>query len=333
MPAQTHCPQSPQNAVIALDLGGTKLAAGVFSASAKPCWRRVLPLCDRRGAAVGRLIVGEVRRLQCAARQRRWRVRAVGISVPGIAHAANGRVWAPNIHGWTDYPLRDEITAAVNDPSVRVVVDSDRAASILGEAWQGAARGCHNAVFLAVGTGIGAGILVEGRVVRGANDIAGAIGWWALSQPFHPAYEACGDFEYHASGNGLAQRAAALVARMPDYRGRLRRKRELTARDVFTAYDAGDSVAERVIHDAVEYWGRASANLVSLLNPERIIFGGGVFGPATRFLKDIKREAGQWAQPISVRRVKFLTSELGPTAALYGAGRLALQNIDLAGLP
>jgi glucokinase len=83
----------------------------------------------------------------------------------------------------------------------------------------------------------------------------------------------------------------------------------------------------------VEYWGRASANLVSLLNPERIIFGGGVFGPATRLLKDIKREAGQWAQPISVRRVKFLTSELGPTAALYGAGRLALQSIDLAGLP
>ena len=77
-----------------------------------------------------------------------------------------GRVWAPNIPGWDDYPLKAEIQAAISDPSVKVVVDSDRAASILGEAWQGAARGCRNAIFLAVGTGIGAGILVDGRVLR-----------------------------------------------------------------------------------------------------------------------------------------------------------------------
>lgn len=282
---------------------------------------------------MGRLIANEVRRLQRVAHQHRLQVRAVGVSVPGIARAVSGRVWAPNIPGWADYPLREEIADAVSDPALTVLVDSDRAASILGELWQGAARGCQNAVFVAVGTGIGVGIVMDGRLLHGAHGIAGAIGWWALSRPFQTAYQACGDFEYHASGAGLAKRAAELVGQVTGYRGLLRCKRNLTARDVFAAYETGDSVAERVILEAVDYWGRASANLVSLLNPERIIFGGGVFGPATRFLKDIEGEARQWAQPIAVRRVKFLASELGAEAALYGAGRLALQSLEGAPQP
>ena len=94
-------------------------------------------------------------------------IKAVAVAVPGIAHPRTGRVWAPNLQGWDDYPLRDEVRDAFSDPGVKFVVESDRAAYILGEAWQGAARGCRDAIFLAVGTGIGAGILTDGRVLRG----------------------------------------------------------------------------------------------------------------------------------------------------------------------
>jgi glucokinase len=148
-----------------------------------------------------------------------------------------------------------------------------------------------------------------------------------LSRPFHPAYVSCGDFEYHASGAGFAKVAASLVSQMPDYRGPLKRRRELTAQAVFAAHAAGDAVATHVLHNAVEYWGAACANLVSLFSPEKIIFGGGVFGPATQFLKDIKAEARKWAQPVAMRQVRFEASKLGGDAGLYGAGYLAWRAV------
>ena len=82
-----------------------------------------------------------------------------------------------------DYPLRREILSAVRRKCMRVAIDSDRACYILGETWRGVAKGCRNAIFLAVGTGIGAGILIDGQVLRGAHDIAGAIGWASLLRP------------------------------------------------------------------------------------------------------------------------------------------------------
>ena len=262
----------------------------------------------------------ELRRLRRTAASQGLLVEAIGAAVPGIARAESGRVWAPNIPGWEDYPLRTELEAAAGGPAVPVVIDSDRAACILGEAWRGAASGCRNAIFLAVGTGIGAGILADGRMLRGAHDSAGAIGWLALSRPFQAEYVACGDFEYHASGVGLARVAARLLSQTAGYRGPLNRRRALTARDVFAAYEAGDILAARVMREAIEYWGAACANLVSLFNPEKIIVGGGVFGPAARFLDAIEAEARRWAQPVAISRVDFEASKLGGDAGLYGAG-------------
>ena len=118
---------------------------------------------------------------------------------------------------WDDYPLRDELQRALGSPTA-VVIDSDRAAYILGETWQGAARGARDAIFLAVGTGIGAGILVDGRVLRGHADIAGAIGWMALDRPYRERYAGCGCFEGHAFGTGARcgdARAVGGYARLP----------------------------------------------------------------------------------------------------------------------
>ena len=100
----------------------------------------------------------------------------------------------------------------------------------------------------------------------------------------------------------------------------------ITAKDVFDAYNKNDELAVTVIHNAIEYWGMATANLVSLFNPEKIIFGGGVFGPALQFLDAIYDEARKWAQPISIGQVQLLGSALGSEAGLYGAGYLALKD-------
>jgi glucokinase len=100
---------------------------------------------------------------------------------------------------------------------------------------------------------------------------------------------------------------------------------DLSTARLFEAYDRGDAVARRVLEEAIQFWGMATANLVSLFNPEAIIFGGGVFGPATRFLDRVAAEAKRWAQPIAMTQVRVVPSALGGDAGLLGAARLAFR--------
>jgi glucokinase len=304
--------------VAGIDLGGTKLAVAAFSDDGEILHRESVPLAGRAGGAVGGLVAEQIRKLfeghGCT---------AAGVCVPGLYRAARGTVWAPNIPGWDDYPLLEELTASVSGEA-RVTIDSDRAAYILGETWKGAARGSRDAIFMAVGTGIGAGILCDGRVLRGHGDVAGAIGWLALDRPFAPRFVQHGCYEDQASGPGLVRVARDLMASHPEYSGPLLTKEDLDAADIFNALADADSIAVRTIDNAVELWGMAAANLVSLFNPEMIVFGGGIFGPATQFLDRIRAEARRWAQPIAIEQVRFVASELGSDAGLYGAGRLAM---------
>ncbi|MBC8400479.1 MAG: ROK family protein [Candidatus Marinimicrobia bacterium] len=307
--------------LIGLDLGGTKLAGAIFETDGSIRTRRVKSLDGRTGKAVGALITGLLKELI----EQDESVNAIGISVPGIYYARSGRVWAPNIPGWEDYPLLDELSSFIKNASIAVTVDSDRACYILGEAWRGAARGCSHAIYVAVGTGIGAGIMIDGKILRGSSDIAGATGWMALKTPFLPEYVACGCFEYHASGTGIAEVARKKLQEKTEYDGVLRQKDQftLTAKDIFAAYDTGDIIAREVLEESIRLWGMATVNYVSLFNPEKIIFGGGVFGPAAQFIDRIRTEAQKWAQPISIGQVSIEITRLGGDAGLIGAGRLA----------
>ena len=213
--------------------------------------------------------------------------------MPGLYRADRGTVWAPNIPrlGRLSPARRAAVIARLKCASS--AIDSDRAAYILGETWLGAARGARDAIFLAIGTGIGAGILSGGKVLRGHGDVAGAIGWLALDRPFAARYVQHGCFEDQASGPGLVRVALDLIRADTAYDGLLGKKNpdDLDAADVFAAHDHGDSIAVKVIDNAIELWGMAAANLVSLFNPEIIVFGGGVFGPAAKFLGRIRAEA------------------------------------------
>jgi glucokinase len=303
-----------------IDLGGTKLAVGAFSGEGDMLHMELIPLAGRSGAAVGELIAGQIEKLSA-----HHGCSATGVCVPGLYRAQAGTVWAPNIPGWDDYPLRDELNAAAG-ASHPVTIDSDRAACILGETWRGSARGASDAIFLAVGTGIGAGILSGGRIIRGHGDVAGAIGWLALDRPFASRFVQHGCFEDQASGPGLVRVARDMMAEHSGYSGALLHTEDLAASDIFNAFDENDVIAVKVIENAIELWGMAAANLVSLFNPEMIVFGGGIFGPAAKFLDRIRSEAKRWAQPIAIEQVRFVASTLGAEAAVYGAGRLAMMS-------
>ncbi len=213
--------------------------------------------------------------------------------------------------------------------NIPVTINNDRVCYLLGEIWQGNAKGCRDAIFLAVGTGIGAGILVNGEILRGRHDIAGSIGWMALNRKFDEKYINCGFFEYYASGEGIARLAREYSREDESYDGVLKKKQieKITSHDVFAALEISDYLATKVIQIAIEFWGMAVGNLVSLFNPEKIIMGGGIFGPAIKFIPGIKKEAEKWAQPISINQVDIVASGLEGDAGLYGAGYLALKNL------
>lgn len=312
-------------AVIGVDLGGTKIAAALFDRFGNIKAKEVKLLDGAKGEKVGQLVNEVI--LSIISRNSRHNVKAIGICVPGIVYSKKGTVWAPNIPGWGNYPLKKRIAAAIDNPGIKISIESDRTCYVLGEVWKGGAKGCDNVIYLAVGTGIGGGILIDGRVLHGHSDIVGATGWMALQNPYHEDYIPCGCFEHFASGNGIALQAQKALKCEKNYSGPLAGKPvdEVTSRDVFAAYEQGDLVARKVLDKAIEMWGMGAANLVSLFNPEKFIFGGGVFGPAAKFIPRIYNEACKWGQPISMKQVEFSASQVDGEAALYGAGYLAIR--------
>jgi len=314
-------------AVIALDVGGTKIASAIVLDDGSVKFSRKNLLAGSVGHEVGQLIVRNLKTQLEKAKYHRIDITAIGVCVPGSANPDTGRVWAPNIPQWENYPLREMIRSQIGRPELGIYIDDDRICYVYGEMWLGAAQGCRNVIEMAVGTGIGAGIIVDGRALHGKDNIIGATGWMALQSPYINGYDAVGCFEYYASGAGICNRAKDLVRQNKTYRGELRQKpiSRITTANVFAAYQQGDPIAQQVITKAVEMWGMASANLVSLLNPEKIIWAGGVFGPAKALIADIYNEATRWAQPLNIKSVEFVPSQLSGNAGLLGAAYLAMK--------
>jgi glucokinase len=306
----------------AVDVGGTKIASALFTRDGEISARHKIAIDRTGGDAAAAQVAGRVEALAAAAKQAGGRLAAVGICVPGIAYSASGKVWAPNIPGWDQYPLIEKIMSA----PVPIVLESDRSAYVAGEAWRGAATGATDAVFLSVGTGIGAGIISGGRLLHGREDIAGAVGWFGLDPRFKPEYAAMGCFEAEASGGSVARKARERLGQgrrssVLDLAGG--RPEDVTAETVAEAARGGDPLALEVIAEAALYLGMGIANIVSLLNPEVVVVGGGLFQAADLFLEPVRREVARWAQPLAGRAVRIEVSRLGEDAGLYGCGQLA----------
>lgn len=256
--------------VLAFDLGGTKLAAA---------------LIDKKGAIRDRVEApvdksDPIAQMLRIAAQKKF--DAIGVAVPGLVRR-DGTVWAPNLPGWDAVPLAKMLKKKLR---ADVIVESDRNAVVLGEAWRGAARGKKDVIALIVGTGIGAGILSGGDLVRGAHELSGCAGWMVVTDETNDQTTRCGSLEALAAGPALA--------RHKDF-GRIG-----------------------------ELLGLAIANLISLFDPEVIVLTGGVTNSADKFLDILVQNARRRAQPISAPQVEIVVSTLQSDASLLGVARLAL---------
>jgi glucokinase len=254
--------------VLAVDFGGTKTT---------------IALIDDRGAIRERVKMPAARTVAESVEQvartieQRGAPSAAGVIVPGIFSPATGRAWCPNLWGPDEVPLADLLHAECRMPTV---VDSDRSGYVLGESWLGVARGFRDVVFLAIGTGIGAGILSGGRLLAGAHGIAGAAGWFALTTDWNSAYAQGGCWESEAAGPAIARQFGVADAEV-----------------VVRAAREGDSRAQAVLTRTARFIGMGVANLISVLNPEMVVLGGGILqGAGDLLLDQVRAEAGRWAQ-------------------------------------
>ncbi len=293
------------NYAVAVDLGGTKLATAVVGETGQILGRKKSAV--RRGSAAdvaGQIAEGIAASVAESGIPLSYGLCA-GVIVPGIYYAATGHVWAPNLWGGEKVQLREALEKALTIP---VRLESDRAGYVLGEQWLGVAAGMSDVVFLAVGTGIGAGILSGGRLLRGAGDVAGAVGWFSLTPEHRDLYRQMGCWETEAAGPALARRIGAT-----------------SAESVVLAARAGDASAREAIDEAARWLGRGIANIVSLLNPELVVLGGGLMQAHDLFLHTIRSSVVLWAQPIAAHQARIEPTRLGEDAGLLGAARIALE--------
>lgn len=321
-------PEPEELIVGAIDIGGTKIASGLVSRSGPVRFRSRVLVRPEGGQAVLDQVISLYYQLEAEAGKLGRKLGAVGLCVPGLVNPATGLVWAPNIPGWKDFQLVRHLKKHVRCPLVAV---SDRTAYVLGETWKGAARNKKNVIYLAVGTGIGAGIMAEGIIIHGEADLAGAVGWLALNPEFEPGYETSGCFEWEASGGALARKALALLSAHPELwpsRPGQQPDPAVAVEVVCQAARKAQPQALKLVNEIQDYLAMGVANLVSTFNPEVVVLGGGLFQSPDLFFEPVKEKFKLWAQPLAAGRVKLVLSTLGQDAALYGCARSAWLEIQ-----
>jgi glucokinase len=295
--------------VFAADLGGTKLACAAVDHAGKIVERRS-ELVD---ASSARAPIAQIARL-AGELDRATRVkgfRAAGVAVPGLVRRS-GTVWAPNLPGWDRVPLAGRLRQRLRIP---VAVESDRNCAVLGEMWRGAAKGKQDAIALVVGTGIGAGIVAGGQIVRGAHELSGCAGWMVVGEETSDDCARTGYLEAFTAGPAIARAAQRSVLAAGGS--------EVTALTVAEAARRGDPTARQIFERAGTLLGLGVANLISLFDPEVIVLGGGMAGAADLFFDAMRSTAQKHAQPLAAKEVEIKLSELGGNANLLGAAKLA----------
>jgi glucokinase len=312
--------------IVGIDLGGTNIAAGVMPIDGtREIAMRMVPTRAEEGAEavvdrIGALIEDVIAQTQHETRAERGDFLGVGIGSPGPLDRARGVVIVtPNL-GWRDFPLRDEVSKRVNLPAT---LDNDANCATIGEWWCGAAKGGRNVVGMTIGTGIGGGLILDGKLYHGASDAAGEIGHTTIDSTGRRCK--CGNYgclEAYTSGPAIAERARevvegdddSLLAGMVD--GDLGR---ITAQTVFEASKRGDRVALEVVRDTAHFLGVGISNLINIFNPDTFVIAGGVTQAGDLLFDPLRAEVRRRAFKPSVEACRIVPGALPLSAGVVGA--------------
>lgn len=310
--------------VIVADLGGTHFRVGlgdvesgeIFSVERHP---------TEAGQEPDQILARIADRFRALAGAAGGAVAAAAIGVPGPVRATDGVVVrAPNLPGWDNVPVRRRLAELTG---LRVLVGNDANLAALGELRYGAGRGVRNLVYITVSTGVGGGIVADGRLLLGAHGFAAELG----HIPIEPGGPLCacggrGCLETLASGTAIAREAAEIARRKPGsglWTAAGVRPERLDAAAVEGLARQGDPEARRIFERVGRYLGLGLVAAIHALDPERVVIGGGVANAFDLFEPTLRAELGRRLMPAYREKVEVVRAELGDASGLYGALVLA----------
>jgi len=314
--------------VLAIDLGGTKIIAAIISNKGQVMAREYsLTLADEGLEAVINRIFSAMDRLLSQRSINSSQLDSISIAAPGPLDFDKGLLTSPpNLPGWHDIPLRDIVKEKYK---VNTFLINDANAAALGEHHFGAGRGVNNLILLTVGTGVGGGIIINGRLYSGTSGSAGEIGHMTID--VNGPRCNCGNIgclETLASGTAVAKEAIRRVRQeersslIEIVEGKIE---NITAEKVSIAAQGGDSLASEVILKAATYLGVGIANLVNIFNPEIIIIGGRMAKMGDLLLNPARQVVRERAFQLSAQAVQIVPARLGDDAGVLGAAVFAFQ--------
>ena len=296
--------------LVGIDIGGTKTAIVMSPHPPHVSWRKEFPTLPEDGPdhAIQRII--QLARQGLA--ELHSEASSIGVSCGGPLDLTTVVIQSPpNLPTWTEVPLKRILEAEFG---VSCRIENDANAGAVAEHRHGAGRGCRHMIFLTLGTGLGAGLILNGQIYRGANGMAGEIGHVRLTENGPQGFNKAGSVEGWASGGGMAQRAAEIVSaaiRAGEHTSLTKPVSLLTARDVGLALADGDAVAERIVRETGVRLGDALAILVDILNPERIVIGGLALRLGETLLAPARSRLAQEALPASGTACDVVSAALG----------------------
>lgn len=308
--------------VFSADLGGTHLRAGLIDENGRIVsqMKQPTPAGDKPDCVVNALVACAVE-LQAAAAKN---FDAASVMVPGTVNRQNTAVVeAPNLPSLDNFGLKAALERELRVP---VVLENDANAAAVGEMWLGAARDTRNLICITLGTGVGGGIILDGKLWRGAYGSAGELGHTSVDPINGPACK-CGSngcLEMFASATAIVRMVRESMNRFPDT---ILREQCLTAEKIYAAAKSGDELALMAFRNVGDYLGVSLANLINMLGPDVIVIGGGVANGWDLFEAPMRKQINKRAFPSVASSVKIRVAECGDNAGLLGAARLALDDL------
>lgn len=309
---------------IGVDVGGTNIKIALIDFEGKIIYSNTVPTRAEMGFEAGVANIKQaIKDLMQETNQDSKTIEAIGFGLPGQIDYQSGMVKnLPNIPGWINIPLGKLIE---DEFQITTKLDNDVRCAALGELNFGAGKGCENLICITIGTGIGSGIILNGKLVRGAANAAGEIGHIKLTLGHGPLC-GCGDhgcFEAYASGPSIVAMAKEYIAG-----GKSAKYKEMATDGIITPYIVaqaalqGDAVSIRIFKQMGEIIGVGLSSVINLLNPEKVIIGGGVADAGDILLEPIRKTILDRAMPIQGQTVKIVPAQLANTAGVIGASLL-----------
>lgn len=310
---------------IGIDVGGTNVKIALVDGEGKIIYSNSVPTYAQMGYEYTvNNIKQAIRDLMKETNTDAKEIEGIGFDFPGQVDYKTGVVkLAPNIPGWVNVPIAQMIEEEFNIPTR---IDNDVRCAALGELKFGAGKGCKNFVCITVGTGIGSGLVINGQLVRGAANAAGEIGHIKLQMNGGPIC-GCGDtgcLEAFASGPSIVAMAQEYLkgGKSTKFREMAGADGEITPYIVAKAAEAGDPVAKRIFEIVGTYIGMGLVSVINLLNPEKVIIGGGVAAAGDLLLDPIRKTIKERAMVVAGNSVEIVPAELGNSAGVIGASML-----------